>query len=84
MERRIKNLEYVSKAIRKALLLRLIRENSLVLEILSKVKNDRNFFDEFFLFLERTLGKRDTLLLILKRKIVEKCVEVYNDLYQTD
>lgn len=44
-------------------------------DLISKVKEDEKFFDEFVKFLRRS-GKREIILRIVKRNLLESCKDL--------
>lgn len=71
-----KDIDYVTDAINKALA---SRANLFVEFILHKVKNDKEFFEEFMKFLERDQNKRDLLLNIVKINFIESCRKIFSE-----
>jgi len=64
---KIQNLEKIAKILQK------MKPEPFVIEIISKTKKDEKFFTEFVNFIKRNGIKREVILAILKRNILNGC-----------
>lgn len=71
---RVKSMEEVYKAVVKLL----NREDPFVGEMVSYIRSDEEFFQEFMNFLERNNEKRFALLTAVKRILIEASEKIYS------
>lgn len=70
----VKNLENFSKAIPD--LVFTYKNADLINSIISMVKKDEEYFQEFVNFLKRSEGKREVILRIFKKNLIEGCEKI--------
>ena len=70
MDEKIKKFEDLLK------LLKMLKPNPLFVEMISKAKNDEKFFSELVNFLKRDKGKRETILAITKKNLLDGCKDI--------
>ncbi len=70
LDSKLKNFEDLLSLFQK------LKPDSFTKDIIANIKNDEKFFLEFVEFLKRDKGKRETILVITKKNLLDGCKDI--------